>query len=256
MMFFAMAVLGFVVIVATALVRRVKDIYPEVCLGVALPIFFILLAPFGIVTAWARPSTMDVALRHADLALGLDGFAMTRWLIACRLYEVALVAYAALPVMMAVAWSLERSAVLVRAILIGAVLCLPFYLLLPACGPAWAYPQFPAAESIGLAYIPWRPRNCIPSMHFTWALLLARNIKDRVWRWVFVVNAVLTAFVAVAVGEHYFVDMLAAIPFTMLVQKLASSGLLGEWPRFASARVSPIDTGETSQKETVPVASE
>jgi hypothetical protein len=256
MMFFAMAVLGCVLIVATALVRRVKDIYPEVCLGVALPIFFIFLAPLGIATAWARPSTMDVALRHADLALGLDGFALTRLLVACRLYGVALVTYAALPVMMAIGWSLERSAVLVRGIVIGAILCLPFYLLLPACGPAWAYPQFPASESIGLSYIPWRPRNCVPSMHFTWALLLAFNIQSQKWRWVFVVNAVLTAFVAVAVGEHYFVDMLAAIPFTVLVQILASSGLLGQWPRFAAAPVRARGSGETSQKETVPVAPE
>jgi hypothetical protein len=37
----------------------------------------------------------------------------------------------------------------------------------------------------------------------------------------FVVSELLTAFTTVASGEHYFIDVLVAIPFALVVQKLA-----------------------------------
>jgi hypothetical protein len=53
------------------------------------------------------------------------------------------------------------------------------------------------------------------------ALLLAINVRNSRWRWLFVLFAALMPFVAVAGGEHNSIDMIAAIPFMVLVQKLA-----------------------------------
>jgi membrane-associated phospholipid phosphatase len=57
-------------------------------------------------------------------------------------------------------------------------------------------------------------------MHFASALLLVLNISNWRWRWIFIVYALLIAFATVAGGEHYFVDVLAAIPSTIAVQRV------------------------------------
>ena len=60
-------------------------------------------------------------------------------------------------------------------------------------------------------------------MHFTWAFLLALNSKNQYWRVIFGIYAGLMFFVVVVGGEHYFLDVIAAIPFTFAVQRVAVS---------------------------------
>jgi hypothetical protein len=62
-------------------------------------------------------------------------------------------------------------------------------------------------------------------MHLTWAILVAWNLRNPRWRWLFVFYAALMALATVACGEHYFVDILAALPFAAAVQKMAVA-----WP--------------------------
>jgi PAP2 superfamily protein len=238
MLYYGMA--GFVLIIAVSFVRGTKDKYEDFCVGAAIPIFLFLLLPFAVMTGWLRPLTIDGPLRAVDLALGLDGFAMTRWLVSHGCYFLVPIIYSSLPLLMALAWAVERPLVLLRASVIGALLALPFYLLFPAAGPEFAFANFPSAAA-HLVSVEWiHPRNCVPSMHFTWALLLALNISNWRWRWIFIVYALLTAFATVASGEHYFVDVLAAIPFTLAVQKIAliqRRRSQGPLPASQSARV-------------------
>ncbi len=65
------------------------------------------------------------------------------------------------------------------------------------------------------------PDNCMPSMHLTWALLIAlnaRSLRLRIGLWVYVI---LVAAATLALREHYLVDLIAAVPFTVAVQWMA-----------------------------------
>lgn len=225
---------GFALIVVASFLRGTKDKFEDFCVGAAIPIFLLLLLPFELATSWLRPVTIDGWLRTIDLALGLDGFAMTRWLQSHNFYFMVHLVYPSLPLLMALAWAFERPRALVRAAALGAVLAFPLYLVFPAAGPKYAFGDFPS-NAARLVPVDWvHPRNCVPSMHFTWAFLLALNVRDRRWRWIFIVYAVLMAFATVARGEHYFIDVLVAIPFAFAVQWIAEM-----WPASAVG-VAPV----------------
>ena len=212
------AVAGFLLIVGASFVRGAKDKYQDFCVGAAIPIAVLLLLPFGYVTGLLCPRTLDATLRQIDLALHLDGFAMTSWLIRRGWYFWVAPVYYSLPLVMAVAWCLERSRVLLRVAAVGPLLALPFYLLVPAAGPEYAFHDFPQPDASAVAAATFHPRNCMPSMHVAWALLLFMNAQNRAWRILLLVYAALTSIATVAGGEHYFVDVIVAIPFAFGVQ--------------------------------------
>ena len=94
------------------------------------------------------------------------------------------------------------------------------YQICPAAGPRYVFP-FPHGEPAYAAgvpsYAPSAPINAIPSLHFTWVLLVFLELH-RVNRWLGVSAAifmVLTAIAILGVGEHYMFDLLAALPFTL-----------------------------------------
>jgi hypothetical protein len=229
------ALIGFAVIMAASFLRRTQDKYEDLCIAVSVPIFIILLLPIGAFTGWLRPNTMDVAFRHGDLALGLDGLAFTRWLLRTGWYRAVGPIYEALPLVLALGWAIERSQTLLRASVIGALMAFPLYLLFPAVGPQYVFANFPVSDGATVAAAWMHPRNCFPSMHLTWAMLVAMNVRNPRWRWLFVLYAVLMALAAVAGGEHYFVDMIAAVPFAFAVQRTAVAypALVGALPRRA-----------------------
>ncbi len=79
----------------------------------------------------------------------------------------------------------------------------------PAVGPAW----------VGVVNA---PRNAMPSLHMTWALL-ALWYSPRRLLWASAVSVRLTALATVGLGEHYLIDLAAAVPFTWAVVKLAAT---------------------------------
>ena len=82
-----------------------------------------------------------------------------------------------------------------------------FYFLFPTVGPGhfdWAN-QMP---------MPHAPENCMPSMHLTWAFLIAMNLRSKPLRIVLWVYAVLIAVATLAPREHYLIDLIAALPYT------------------------------------------
>ena len=113
------------------------------------------------------------------------------------------------------------------AMLISALASIFFYAVLPASGPRYAFAAFPLVEPIisqpHLLHL-WAPPNCLPSNHMSLALLVAAFA----WRWkagrvLGVLHVALTVIATLGLGEHYAVDLIAAVPYAMFCHW--SSGL-------------------------------
>jgi len=105
----------------------------------------------------------------------------------------------------------------------GAGYCL--YLLLPACGPEYAFAGFPAVRP-GMPALHTlqvlAPPNCMPSLHTSTALLACWFCgRWRLARWTARLNLLLTVLATLATGEHYLVDLVVAAPFTAFVYGVA-----------------------------------
>jgi hypothetical protein len=175
--------------------------------------------------------TYDGAFLKADARLGFNPVAFAdaishHWV----LMVVLILAYVALPAVIGLAWVLEQDLLMRRAILLGGCLCFVFYALFPAVGPG----QFDWARQIPT---PYAPPNCMPSMHLTWALLIAMNahsLRLRVGLWVY---AALMVVATLALREHYLIDLIAAVPYTLAVQ----------WMARRCERYVPVAKGASSQ---------
>jgi PAP2 superfamily len=122
---------------------------------------------------------------------------------------------------------------LLKAALAGGAIAFVLYHFYPAAGPIYAFGQaFPASLPdpatlapipAGLA-VPDAARNCMPSVHFVWAMLAAAEARalGKAWRASFILFALLTAFATIALGEHYVIDLVVAVPFTLCVHALCS----------------------------------
>lgn len=166
-------------------------------------------------------------------------FAGTPWLS-----STMLVAYHGLIAVMGLYIVLQRtpdgrlSGYLLSRWLIAASLGYAFYYLMPGIGPRAAlgfmWPtRMPDPNTIPLAAIANfsdAPRNLMPSLHMTWALLIAMaaariGLAARIGAWVFVAA---TFASTLGLGEHYLVDLIVAVPFTVAVHGLASFTGAGE----------------------------
>jgi|HubBroStandDraft_2_1064218.scaffolds.fasta_scaffold336430_1 membrane-associated phospholipid phosphatase len=215
-----------VAILWTASAVRKDDRYDDFCVGAGLLFFFLgVLIPMTVVESWLRPLTWDGRLQHVDQALGLNGFGLGRLYASSPWFHLLIRSvYETLPVAFALGWIVDRSKTMLRAVVIGGILAFPLYILVPACGPAHVFAGYPVHTIVpsGLIAVDLGvPRNCFPSLHCTWALLLALNAKPRGLKLVLTIYAVLVAISTVACGEHYFADVIAAVPFTFGVQSIA-----------------------------------
>ena len=191
-------------------------------------LFFLAFSTLGIglqeLVIRFRPTTYDPQFLMADRALRLDPLAVMAWIGAHPHFGNFFgLVYVSLPVVMVLTWMIEQNRTLRRAQLIGGYLCFVFYVLLPAVGPG-VYDWRANAAAHGQMML-WR--NCMPSMHFAWILLMARNTQNKVlagFLWVF---AALTAASTIVVGQHYFIDLIAVVPYVILVQWLAENVHIG-----------------------------
>ena len=103
------------------------------------------------------------------------------------------------------------------------------YAVLPVCGPAYAFPDafpwHPLTLSLADAvpgFLPQAPRNGVPSLHFTWALLFFLGAADqpRMVRAVFGMFLVGTVLATMGTGEHYCLDLVIAVPFACAIASL------------------------------------
>lgn len=115
-----------------------------------------------------------------------------------------------------------RAAVL---LFLASLLAVAGYHVVPISGPSFAFPGFPIDPSIGgdLRLLPLGPkvlRNGVPSLHFAAALLVWWNLRRLGWALRLVAGFFLvgTLFATLATGEHYLVDLIMTVPFSVALQ--------------------------------------
>lgn len=205
---------GLIVLVLAPLCRRDRrrrwnDVYTA-SLFFAFTLFGTFLSAQLI--QWC-PRTIDPQLLRADHVIGFDTLRISHWLLTRR-YLAPLLAgsYNVLPIMMALAWVVEQNPATRWSCLLGGLLCFVFYASFPAVGPR----HYDWAGQVAAPTL----RNCFPSMHLTWAMLIAWNARALRFRVPLQIYAVLMALATIAVGEHYLIDLLVAVPFAIGVQWL------------------------------------
>jgi hypothetical protein len=66
--------------------------------------------------------------------------------------------------------------------------------------------------------------NAMPSLHFQSTLMICWLSKP--WKWLYRITgafAVLTALATLGLGEHYLVDLVVAVPYTLAILALCSN---------------------------------
>jgi predicted anti-sigma-YlaC factor YlaD len=196
------------------------------------PLVSILVGFVLPVTNRLSPLTFDTHLLAADGALGLQPSFLAGRLIAGRpaLRDLTSTVYHALPLAVALlcAAQIRRRPEEVRRLfwLLGSTCVAGFclYSVCPATGPAYAFPESypfgsptPHEASPRLLPVPGAPRNAIPSLHFSTALLIFWNARRlrRSARMAAALFLAATTFAILALGEHYLVDAVAALPFSL-----------------------------------------
>ena len=145
-------------------------------------------------------------------------------------YNVPLAAMLLLAALYYITQPIQRGDQYVRTVCIAFLLAPLIYVLVPIAGPAYAFPTFPNVAPVGLAphiiHLPSQaaPPNGLPSIHLTVALLLLYFARR--WRLGLILGLIFVAFTVTStlgLGEHYTVDLLAAIPYTALMIYLGGS---------------------------------
>ena len=169
------------------------------------------------------PWKFDRYLYHIDAALGVSASAVARALGPAL--PLRIVYYSLVPMM--ILWYAihrrQRGSALLLAYAAEMVVGPCCYALLPACGPVYAW----GAEwlrPVNVALVPIRLNaapNAFPSLHFATALLLLVFAGGRTRRILALLYAGATALATLTTGEHYIIDLVAAVPFACAAAYLA-----------------------------------
>ena len=169
------------------------------------------------------PWKFDRYLYGIDAALGVPAAAVARALGPAPLLQI--VYYSLVPVMI-VWYAIHRrrqGSVLLLAYAGELVMGPNCYALLPACGPAYAWGRawlHPTDVSLVPIHIN-APPNAFPSLHFATALLLVMFAEGKSRRILALLYAGATALATLTTGEHYVIDLVAAVPFACAARSLA-----------------------------------
>ena len=206
--------------------------------GAVFPLCSLLIGYTIPLTTWLRPKTYDALLLAFDGGLGFQpSFVLGRLLPeGSNAWGLTTVVYYALPLAVCILYAAhlasERAgkpqpvpilALFLSLMLVGFTL----YGIYPAVGPKHAfgesYPRNPpllAQIAVQPMTVPDAPRNCMPSLHLAGALAIWWN--SRLWsRWGRLLAGLFlwtTIFSTLALGEHYLVDLVVAVPFTLIFQ--------------------------------------
>lgn len=196
------------------------------------------------ITETLHPKTFDFFLYSFDSSLRVQiSFLMGQVFWTWPWFRFfCLVIYIALPLPLALVYAeqlrrrKEKALTVMLAFLVTGPVGVLFYNMLPACGPVHvfgaAFPWHPlaTAEAMRMNVAPVLlkgARNAIPSLHMTWVLLVWWNSRGLA-RWVRAIALlflIFTAMATVGTGEHYFIDLVVAFPFSLMVQSLCSYSL-------------------------------
>lgn len=181
--------------------------------------------------------TYDAALFNLDqrLLIRIPSVAMHMVDAAPPLRSSISVVYANVPTIVALFDVLSsrrrRGSSMTLIFLLSSYLGFLCYHVVPAAGPPVLVPSYyhrdwstglllPSAASVlgvGMA------RNCVPSLHAAWAYLFLLNLRcveRAIGRLVIGAAALITILAALTVGEHWFIDLILALPFAMSVNAL------------------------------------
>jgi hypothetical protein len=205
--------------------------------------------------------TFDIYTLFVDSTFGFQPSVWVRQVIAhSHAVEVLLQnIYEGLPAALGIAYALnlasdKRRWRVFALLLLTAVIGAQCYRLLPVCGPAYLpfgdecfYYHGSCSTSFFFHGTPYMvgidsrfPRNGMPSLHMSWALIVWWVCLGRKnARWVALAFVVLTALSTLAYGEHYLVDLAAAFPFSVALWFLC----MGEVPFSDPKRVMPVAMG-------------
>ena len=199
-------------------------------------------------TTRLHPQTYDLYLYAADQGYRIPIVAWVGQLLEHRpwLFRTCAYVYESLPLAISLLYAAQRSGPrrlgmirVLPAFIGGGVLVYVLYNILPAAGPYYvfgsAFPNhLPAAPGLHLVTLGEVARNAIPSMHFGCALLILWNCRQ-LPRWIYAASAVylvLTALAAIGLGEHYAVDLVAAVPYVLALQSVCVPATLRERPEW------------------------
>jgi len=189
-----------------------------------------------------RPRTLDLYLYSFDASLGVQPAVVLGQMFARFPWFgwASTVIYIGLPIALGLAFAgcvVRNQTKALRALvafLITGPIGACFYTMFPALGPVHLF----------LAKFPWHtltvdqarrlflepislpgPRNAIPSLHAAWVFLAywyARklSIVERIGAAIFVF---FTLCSTLGTGEHYFVDLVVAVPFTVMILSIAQA---------------------------------
>jgi hypothetical protein len=186
-----------------------------------------------------HPKTFDLFLYSVDCSFRVQFSFLVGQIFSRHLWFrfIGLLFYIALPLPLALVYAAQlrlkskNALPAMLAFLVTGPMGVLYYNLVPAAGPVHVFgPNFPwnpmstaQALSMVLETIPLKgPRNAIPSLHMAWVLLIWWNSKG-LSRWIRVIAfafVIFTILATLGTGEHYFVDLVVAFPFALMVQAL------------------------------------
>lgn len=184
--------------------------------------------------SWLRPTRYDLYVYRIEAILfGQPSFYLGReaaWHLWFRLLMNFSYSQLVIAMIFAIAASpwLRPKREAIRTLIAFAVtfpIAVPIYLLIPVGGPAAAFPTFPMPPAPFTTHLisPPGPPNGFPSIHMATAILVFWYLRH--WRWGQLSGGaflILTALATMATGQHYFVDLVFAIPYAAGMVYLAS----------------------------------
>ncbi len=192
-------------------------------------------------TETAHPKTLDLYLYSFDASLHVQlsflmGVAFLKW---AWLRTAGILFYLGLPIPIALVYAgqllrqREKALPVMLAFLVTGPLGVLFYNLYPATGPIHVFKQgfpfhpLPVSQAARLLLEPIAipgPRNAIPSLHMAWVLLAWWYSRKLSWpsRGIVMAFVIFTVLATLGTGEHYFVDLIVAFPFALMIQGLCS----------------------------------
>jgi len=191
-------------------------------------------------TTRLHPRTYDLYLYAADAGYGLPIGAWVGKFVGARplLLHACSLVYESLPLAVSLLYAYQRSGRkqlpvrVLPAFLGGGGAAYLLYNFLPATGPHYifgaAFPEhLPSAAEAGLRMVTVgdAARNAVPSMHLACALMIFWACRPLA-AWVRAAAAVflaLTILATLGFGEHYVVDLVAAIPYAAALMGICST---------------------------------
>lgn len=188
-----------------------------------------------------HPKVLDLYLFSFDASLHVQlSFVMGQMYFLWPWFRaIGTALYIGLPIPLAMVYAgqlmrdREKAYPAMAALLLTGPIGILFYNLFPALGPAHIFLQdFPwhPMSTLQASRLLCEPvavkgvQNAIPSLHIAWVLLAwwySRGLSF--WeRGIVLTFVVFTVFATLGTGEHYFIDLVVAYPFSVMMQSLCA----------------------------------